>query len=123
MKKFSKLKLYEALSEPVSDPVGGNFPSFSTWNRTSDSRNVGSTSSKGFQYPSEKLAGKQMKNQLIDFAIDMLYSQYPQLIKDKETKMYYLNMIIGKVTNGNIDSRLELKDFIRALKKRGVKIN
>lgn len=118
MKRFPKLKLEDAY--PGS--VGGNFPTFSTWNRTSDSQNVGDTSRSGFQYPSEKLAKKQMNNQLIDFAIDLLYSQYPDLIQDNKIKRYYLNMIIGKVTNGHIDSKLELKDFVRALSKRGVKV-
>ena len=57
------------------------------------------------------------QNQLIDQAIDLLYSKFPEVIGDKKLKRHVLQMLIGKVTQGELRDKVDMDTFIKRLKK------
>jgi len=66
-------------------------------------------------------ADDAIQDQLIDQAIDLMYSKYPDIVDNKKMKRYFLQMLIGKVTQGELRDRVDMDRFIKRLKKtRGV---
>ena len=59
----------------------------------------------------------QQQNMMIDQAIDLLYSQYPEVIENKKLKRHVLQVLIGKVTQGELKDKIDMDDFIKRLKK------
>tara|TARA_Y100000310_G_scaffold199144_1_gene199122 strand:- start:1058 stop:1420 length:363 start_codon:yes stop_codon:yes gene_type:complete len=59
----------------------------------------------------------QSQNQLIDQAIDLLYSKFPEAIENKKLKRHVLQMLIGKVTQGELRDKVDMDTFIKRLKK------
>ena len=60
---------------------------------------------------------QESQNQLIDQAIDLLYSRFPEVIEDKKLKRHVLQMLIGKVTQGELRDKVDMDTFIKRLKK------
>jgi hypothetical protein len=59
----------------------------------------------------------QQQNMMIDQAIDLLYSQYPEAIESKKLKRHVLQVLIGKVTQGELKDKIDMENFIKRLKK------
>ena len=58
---------------------------------------------------------------MIDQAIDLMYSKYPDIVNNKKIKRHFLQMLVGKITQGDLRDRVDLNSFIKRLKKtRGV---
>ena len=57
------------------------------------------------------------QNQLIDQAIDLLYSKYPEAKENKKLKRHVLQMLIGKITQGELRDKVEMDAYIKRLKK------
>ena len=60
---------------------------------------------------------QQQQNTMIDQAIDLLYSTYPEVIENKKLKRHVLQMLIGKVTQGELKDKVDMDTFIKRLKK------
>ena len=60
---------------------------------------------------------QQQQNTMIDQAIDLLYSKFPEVIENKKLKRHVLQMLIGKVTQGELRDRVDMETFIKRLKK------
>ena len=60
---------------------------------------------------------QQQQNTMIEQAIDLLYSKYPEVIENKKLKRHVLQMLIGKVTQGELKDRVDMDTFIKRLKK------
>ena len=60
---------------------------------------------------------QQQQNTMIDQAIDLLYSKFPEVIENKKLKRHVLQMLIGKVTQGELSNRVDMDTFIKRLKK------
>ena len=58
------------------------------------------------------------ENQLIDQAIDLMYSRFPEIIKNKEIKRHMLQLLVGQITQGELKDKIEMEKFIKRLKKR-----
>ena len=76
---------------------------------------------KGY-YPGEEPAltaalDDESQNQLIDQAIDLMYSRFPEIMQNKKMKRHMLQMIIGQITQGELKDRVEMDNFIKRLKK------
>lgn len=101
---------YVPQAEPHSNYHGRNPASFSAYNvgyRPTPGNNV-----------DDKLTqtlDADIEAQLIDRAIDILYDEYPELVKDKKIKRHFLQMLIGKVTSGEIPHQISLENFIKRL--------
>ena len=63
------------------------------------------------------------QNQLIDQATDLLYSKFPEAIENKKLKRHVLQMLIGKITQGELRDKVEMDAFIKRLKKNGSKFS
>ena len=60
---------------------------------------------------------QQQQNTMIDQAIDLLYSKFPEVIENKKLKRHVLQMLIGKVTQGELKDKVDMDTFIKRLKK------
>ena len=58
------------------------------------------------------------ENHLIDQAVDLMYTRFPEIIKNKEIKRHMLQMLVGQITQGELKDRGEMEKFIKRLKKR-----
>ena len=58
------------------------------------------------------------ENHLIDQAVDLMYTRFPEIIKNKEIKRHMLQMLVGQITQGELKDRIEMEKFIKRLKKR-----
>ena len=63
------------------------------------------------------VADDAIQDQLIDQAIDLMYSKYPDIVDNKKMKRHFLQMLIGKVTQGELRDRIDMDKFINRLKK------
>ena len=113
------MKLCTLLKERVDGGIGaastgylGKFPSLAS---------VYNWGYKGYyQGPEQDLTPEldtASQNQLIDQAIDLLYSRYPEIIENKKLKRHMLQMLIGKVTQGELKDKVDMDAFIKRLKK------
>lgn len=60
----------------------------------------------------------QIEQQLIDQIIDVMYRDYPEIVKDNKIKRHLLQMVVGKVTAGEIQTVVNIDNVIKRLKKR-----
>ena len=97
---------------------------WSTLNKTSGYRldNDQPSARKSSQiYPDEPAVDPHIESQLIDQAISLIINQHPEITKNKTIRRHQLQMIIGKITSGQVDNLITLKNMIKTLKKRGIK--
>ena len=74
-----------------------------------------------YQGPEQDLKpeiSQDTENHLIDQAIDLMYSRFREIIKNKEIKRHMLQLLIGQITQGELKDRIEMEKFIKRLKKR-----
>ena len=74
-----------------------------------------------YQGPEQDLKpeiSQDTENHLIDQAIDLMYTRFPEIIKNKEIKRHMLQLLIGQITQGELKDRIEMEKFIKRLKKR-----
>ncbi|MBT7349741.1 hypothetical protein HN803_03010 [candidate division WWE3 bacterium] len=60
---------------------------------------------------------QDIEAQLINQAIDKLFWEYPNLIKDKKIKRMHVQMLLGKITSGEVADMIDVDRFIKQLKK------
>tara|TARA_R110000744_G_scaffold9052_8_gene29485 strand:+ start:2873 stop:3223 length:351 start_codon:yes stop_codon:yes gene_type:complete len=58
-----------------------------------------------------------IERQLIDQAIDLLFNDYPNLMKDKQIRRHHVNMLLGKITSGEVADLIDVDNFIKRLWK------
>ena len=112
------MKLCSVLKDRVDEGIGattgylGRFPAL---------QSIYNWGYKGYyQGPEQDLTPEldtSSQNQLIDQAIDLLYSRYPEIIENKKLKRHMLQMLIGKVTQGELKDKVDMDAFIKRLKK------
>ena len=112
------MKLCHVLKEQIDEAIGattgylGRFPALqSVYNWGYKWYYTG-----GDETPKVEL-DQESQNQLIDQAIDLLYSRFPEVIEDKKLKRHVLQMLIGKVTQGELRDKVDMDTFIKRLKK------
>ena len=113
------MKLCTVLKERIDGGIGaastgylGKFPSLaSVYNWGYKGYYAG-----GDETPEVELDQNQ-QDQLIDQAIDLLYSRFPEVIENKKLKRHVLQMLIGKVTQGELKDKVDMDTFIKRLKK------
>ena len=60
---------------------------------------------------------------MIDQAIDLMNSRFPEIVANKKMKRHMLQMLIGKITQGELRDKVDMEAFIKRLKKtKGVEI-
>ena len=59
-----------------------------------------------------------IEEQLIDQVIDVMYRDYPEMVKDKKVKKHLIQMLVGKVMSGEVRDIIDIDRFIKRLKKR-----
>ena len=59
-----------------------------------------------------------IEEQLIDQVIDVMYRDYPEMVKDKKVKKHLIQMLVGKVMVGEVRDIIDIDRFIKRLKKR-----
>ena len=114
------MKLCTVLKERIDGGIGaastgylGKFPSLaSVYNWGYKGYYAG-----GDETPEVELDQNQ-QDQLIDQAIDLLYSRFPEIIKNKEIKRHMLQLLVGQITQGELKDKIEMEKFIKRLKKR-----
>jgi hypothetical protein len=70
------------------------------------------------QYGSRSKLDKDVEDQLIDRGIDILINEFPFLIEKKKIRLHFINMLVGKITSGEVADLIDVKHFIKKLKKR-----
>lgn len=68
--------------------------------------------------PTTATLDKDIEAQLIDQAIDKLFWDYPELVQDKKIKRMHVQMLLGKITSGEVADLIDVDRFIKQLKKR-----
>jgi len=63
------------------------------------------------------VADAETENQLIDQAIDLMYSKFPEVVANKKLKRHMLQMLIGQITQGELSDKVDMDSFIKRLKK------
>ena len=53
-----------------------------------------------------------------DQVIDVMYRDYPEMVKDKIVKKHLIQMLVGKVMVGEVRDIIDIDRFIKRLKKR-----
>jgi hypothetical protein len=74
-----------------------------------------------YQGPEQDLKpeiSQDTENHLIDQAIDLMYTRFPEVIKNKKIKRHMLQLLVGQITQGELKDRVEMEKFIKRLKKR-----
>lgn len=101
--------------------MSGKMPFFRTDGVKGYHRTAGNT--KSFVYPEEESGvDKQIEQQLIDRAIDILFNEHPELVQNKTIRRMNVQMLIGKITSGEVNDLITMKQMIKSLKKRGIKV-
>tara|TARA_R110000824_G_scaffold81446_1_gene204744 strand:+ start:1692 stop:2054 length:363 start_codon:yes stop_codon:yes gene_type:complete len=113
------MKLREALLREAGQWSGpytnyhGHAPAlFSTYNsgyKTSPGNKVDNTLT--------SKVDSELETQLIDQAIELLFSKYPSLIQDKKIRRHHINMLLGKISNGDVNNIIDIENFIKRLWK------
>lgn len=102
---------------PASPHIGGAVHGvFSVANK------FGYTRDEPKSFPQIPEMDPDIENQLISRAIDVLFWDHPELVKDKKIKRHYVNMLIGKITSGDVKNAIDINNVIKALKKRRIKV-
>ena len=107
------MKLCTVLKERVDGGIGGASTSY--LGRFPALQSVYNWGYKGYFTGGE--VDQQQQNTMIDQAIDLLYSKFPEVIENKKLKRHVLQMLIGKVTQGELKDKVDMDTFIKRLKK------
>ena len=67
--------------------------------------------------PTTYTLDSDIEAQLINQAIDRLFWEYPELIQNKKIKRVHVQMLLGKITSGEVDNLIDVDRFIKQLKK------
>ena len=59
-----------------------------------------------------------IEDQLIDQVIDVMYRDYPEIVRDKKIKRHIVQMVVGRVMKGEVKDIIDVDNFIKKLKKR-----
>ena len=59
-----------------------------------------------------------IEEQLIDQVIEVMYRDYPEMVKEKKVKRHLIQMLVGKVMAGEVQDVIDVDRFIKRLKKR-----
>jgi hypothetical protein len=95
---------------------------WSAGNKSGSYRTAPKHDSKIYDYDQESQLDPHIEAQLIQQAIDMLVTQHSDLIQDKTIRRHHIQMLIGKITSGEVDDLISLKSMVKGLKKRGIKV-
>ena len=71
-----------------------------------------------FDDPVSQTLDPYIEEQLIDQVIDVMYRDYPEMVKDKKVKKHLIQMLVGKVMVGEVRDIIDVDRFIKRLKKR-----
>jgi len=119
-----KKKLNEEGYEKVTGfrAIGGSPGQWTQWGGPKGySRNDYKTKAELEKEP-ESVVDPHIEQQLIDQAISILFNDHPELVNNKKIRRHHIQMLIGKVTSGEVSDLITMKQFIKSLKKRGVTV-
>ncbi len=68
--------------------------------------------------PATAVVDSYIEEQLIDQVIDVMYRDYPEMVKDKKVKKHLIQMLVGRVMAGEVRDIIDIDRFIKRLKKR-----
>ena len=68
--------------------------------------------------PVSQVLDPHIEEQLIDQVIDVMYRDYPEMVKEKKVKRHLIQMLVGKVMAGEVRDVIDVNRFIKRLKKR-----
>ena len=68
--------------------------------------------------PVSAVVDPHIEEQLIDQVIDVMYRDYPEMVKDKKVKKHLIQMLVGRVMAGEVRDIIDIDRFIKRLKKR-----
>ena len=68
--------------------------------------------------PVSQVLDSHIEEQLIDQVIDVMYRDYPEMVKEKKVKRHLIQMLVGKVMAGEVRDVIDVDRFIKRLKKR-----
>ena len=71
-----------------------------------------------FDDPVSQTLDPYIEEQLIDQVIDVMYRDYPEIVKEKKVKRHLIQMLVGKVMAGEVRDVIDVDRFIKRLKKR-----
>ena len=112
------MKLRDCLSEgwagsPNTNYVGGGASFSALGNRNMYRPTAGNIGADKMTYTLDK----DIEAQLINQAIDRLFWEYPSLIQNKKIKRMHVQMLLGKITSGEVDNLIDVDRFIKQLRK------
>lgn len=114
------MKLCDVLRERIDGGIGGASTSY--LGKLPAMSSVYNWGYKGYyQGPDQDLKpeiSQDTENHLIDQAIDLMYTRFPEVIKNKKIKRHMLQLLVGQITQGELKDRVEMEKFIKRLKKR-----
>ena len=114
------MKLCTVLKERIDGGIGGASTSY--LGKLPSLASVYNWGYKGYYQGGEEdpvaELSQDAENQLIDQAIELMYSRFPEIIKNKEIKRHMLQLLVGQITQGELKDRIEMEKFIKRLKKR-----
>jgi len=119
------MKLYDALNEePTVTGLrypGGGMGTWSSVDNKGYSRIEAKKKADVYDNDESPL-DPHIEQQLINQAIDLFIQQHPELAKNKKIRRHHLQMLIGSVTSGEVNDLISLKNMIKGLKKRKIKV-
>jgi hypothetical protein len=106
-----KMKLKDVLNESYA----------SKWPATGGSwgiKNYRTTPGNNVDPVSAATLDPYIEDQLIDQVIDVMYRDYPEIVRDKKIKRHIVQMVVGRVMKGEVKDIIDVDNFIKKLKKR-----
>ncbi len=120
------MKLSAFLKEADTSGVGntahpGSGPTYSTWAPFSNisvfANHSADTISDGTKIT------RQVEKELIDYAIDVLFNTYPNLVKRGKIKRYIIQQLLGQITSGRLASQVSIQKFIEKLNQNKIEVD
>ena len=81
-------------------------------------KNYRTTPGNKVEDPVSQTLDPYIEEQLIDQVIDVMYRDYPEMVKDKKVKKHLIQMLVGRVMAGEVQDVIDVDRFIKRLKKR-----
>ena len=81
-------------------------------------KNYRTTPGNKLEDPVAAVLDPYIEDQLIDQTIDVMYRDYPEIVKDKKIKRHLVQMLLGKVMAGEVKDIIDVERFVKQLKKR-----
>ena len=105
------MKLKDVLNESYASKLSEYASSWGVKNyRTTPGNNIESESAATLD--------PYIEDQLIDQVIDVMYRDYPEIVRDKKIKRHMVQMVVGRVMKGEVKDIIDIDNFIKKLKKR-----